>query len=125
MTGHQHVRYRRAYDPVQPDDGARILVDRLWPRGIRKEALELTAWLRDIAPSTDLRKWYAHQPELFPEFRRRYLAELADDEHAAAADQLRQYARQGPVTLLTGSKGVDISDAAVLAAWLTDGAPAT
>ncbi|RMI35514.1 DUF488 domain-containing protein [Nocardia stercoris] len=121
----ERVRYRRAYDLVHPDDGARILVDRLWPRGIRKETLDLTAWLRDIAPSPELRKWYGHQPDLFPEFRRRYLAELTDADHAAAADQLREYAERGPVTLLTGSKAVDISDAAVLAEWLTGSSSAS
>ena len=113
------VRYRRAYDPIEPDDGARILVDRLWPRGISKEHLELTAWLKEIAPSTELRRWYGHRPDLFEEFRTRYLAELTDADHRVAADQLRQYVKQGPVTLLTGSKAADISDAAVLASWVT------
>ena len=71
-----HVSYRRVYDEVSPSDGARVLVDRVWPRGIRKDALDLTEWLRDVAPSTELRQWYSHEPEKFAEFRSRYLAEL-------------------------------------------------
>ncbi|MGV9661935.1 DUF488 domain-containing protein [Nocardia niigatensis] len=118
MTG--HVTFRRVYDPVSAADGARILVDRIWPRGLRKDSLVLTEWLRDIAPSTELRQWYNHQPERFTEFRRRYLAELATPPHRAAADHLRQLATDTDVTLLTATRDVDHSQAAVLAHWLTD-----
>lgn len=116
MSG--HVSYRRVYDDVSPSDGARVLVDRVWPRGMRKEALDLTEWLRDVAPSTELRKWYSHQPEKFTEFRRRYLAELKSPERSVAVKHLKEIARKGNLTLLTSTRDVDHSQAAVLAAWL-------
>jgi len=108
------LRVARAYDPPTPDDGARILVDRLWPRGIRKDAAALDEWCKDIAPSTDLRRWYAHRPEVFDEFARRYRAELATPEARAALARIAERAEHESVTLLTASKAVDISDAAVL-----------
>jgi uncharacterized protein YeaO (DUF488 family) len=74
----KHVRYRRVYDDASPEDGRRILVDRIWPRGVRKEDARLDDWLRDVAPSTELRRWYGHDPERYEEFRRRYLAELRE-----------------------------------------------
>lgn len=116
MSG--HVTYRRVYDEISPADGARVLVDRVWPRGLRKDSLDLTEWLRDIAPSTELRQWYSHRPERFPEFRRRYLTELNAPERRAAVDHLEQIARHRHVTLLTATKDVDHSQAAVLADWL-------
>ncbi|GAA1620623.1 MULTISPECIES: DUF488 family protein [Brevibacterium] len=108
------VHVRRIYDDPSPADGARILVDRLWPRGVSKERADLTKWLKDVAPSTGLRKWYSHDPAKFAEFSRRYRAELADDDHAEAFAALREYAEKGPVTLLTASKHAEISEAAVL-----------
>ncbi|SRR5579883_3520448 len=113
-----HVTYRRVYETAKPEDGARVLVDRVWPRGIRKEDAHLDEWLRDVAPSTDLRRWYGHDPERFGEFRRRYLAELKDADHSQAAKHLHDLAAERNLTLLTASKDVDHSQAAVLAAWL-------
>lgn len=117
MSG--HVCYRRVYDEVSPSDGARVLVDRVWPRGIRKDALELTEWLREVAPSTELRQWYAHDPQKFAEFRRRYLQELKSPERRAALERLEDIARKGELVLLTATRDVDHSQAAVLAGWLT------
>jgi uncharacterized protein YeaO (DUF488 family) len=109
------IRVRRIYDAASPADGTRVLVDRLWPRGVRKEAARLDDWLKDVAPSTDLRKWYGHDPARFDEFRRRYLAELTGRAERAALGKLRTLAAAGPVTLLTATKDVDHSEAAVLA----------
>ena len=118
MSG--HVSYRRVYEEVSSSDGARVLVDRVWPRGIKKEALDLTEWLRDIAPSTELRQWYSHDPEKFAEFRRRYMAELKSPEHRAAVEHLKQITHTGDVVLLTATRDVDHSQAAVLAGWLNE-----
>ncbi len=109
------VRVRRVYDPAQADDGNRVLVDRLWPRGLRKADAGLDAWLKEVAPSTELRRWYAHAPERFDEFSRRYVEELADPQRAAALERLRALAADGPVTLLTATSAPDLSQAAVLA----------
>lgn len=111
--GHR-VQVRRVYDPPAPDDGQRILVDRLWPRGVSKARAALTDWPKEVAPSTTLRQWYGHDPDKFEEFARRYRQELGDAEHAAAFAELRSRTKAGPVTLLTGAKAVEISDAAVL-----------
>jgi uncharacterized protein YeaO (DUF488 family) len=112
------VRVRRVYDAPEPADGSRVLVDRLWPRGISKQAASLQEWARDVAPSDGLRKWYGHDPALFEEFRRRYLAELAQPEQRAEVERLRGLARGGPVTLLTATKDVGHSQATVLAEHL-------
>ncbi len=112
------ITYRRIYEDASPQDGKRVLVDRLWPRGVSKEEAHLDEWLRDVAPSADLRRWYHHDPELFDEFRRRYLAELDDPEHRPAVERLHDLAAHGKVTLLTATKDVDRSEAAVLADWL-------
>lgn len=111
---HRALRVARVYDPPTPDDGARILVDRLWPRGIRKADAALDEWCKDVAPSTELRRWYAHRPEVFDEFARRYRAELATPEARAALTRIADRAEEETVTLLTASKAVEISDAAVL-----------
>jgi uncharacterized protein YeaO (DUF488 family) len=113
------ITYRRVYEETSAKDGRRILVDRVWPRGIRKEDVRLDEWLRDVAPSTELRKWYSHEPSRYPEFRRRYIAELRDPGHRQAAEHLRDLADHGKLTLLTATKDVDHSQAAVLAEWLT------
>lgn len=89
------VRVCRIYDEPTPGDGMRVLVDRLWPRGVSKQAARIDEWLKDIAPSSELRTWYGHDPAMFPEFRRRYLAELADAWRGAALERLRQLARAG------------------------------
>lgn len=109
------VQVRRIYEDPDPDDGARVLVDRLWPRGVSKERAALTEWLKDVAPSAELRKWYAHDPELFAEFRERYLDELGETEQEARVEHLRSLAAQGRLTLLTATKQPEISEAAVLA----------
>jgi uncharacterized protein YeaO (DUF488 family) len=113
------ITCRRVYEDTSPQDGTRVLVDRVWPRGMRKEQAHLDEWLRDVAPSTELRRWYGHEPGRFAEFRRRYLAELRDAGHREAADRLRELADRDRLTLLTATKDVDHSQAAVLAEWLT------
>jgi uncharacterized protein YeaO (DUF488 family) len=109
------IRVRRVYEAPSPADGARVLVDRIWPRGLRKDAARLTEWAKDAAPSTELRQWYGHDPEKHEEFRRRYLDELSGRPQRAELGKLRALAAAGPVTLLTATRDVDISQAAVLA----------
>jgi uncharacterized protein YeaO (DUF488 family) len=108
-------RCRRVYEAATASDGCRVLVDRVWPRGLRKDEAALDEWAKDVAPSTELRRWYGHDPERFAEFRRRYDAELKEPERKAALEHLRELARQGPLTLLTATKDLDHSQAAVLA----------
>ena len=115
MTGGRQVRVARVYDPPGDDDGNRVLVDRLWPRGLSKAKAHLDQWCKEVAPSTELRRWYHHDPKRFEQFRRRYMAELDDPTRAEGLAQLRQLARHGPLTLLTATKHADISEAAVLA----------
>ena len=112
------VRVRRVYDPAEPQDGTRMLVDRLWPRGLRKDAVPLDEWVKDVAPSTGLRSWYGHDPAKFGEFCRRYTDELSRGAARAALDHLAARAAAGPVTLLTATRDVDHSHAAVLAPLL-------
>jgi uncharacterized protein YeaO (DUF488 family) len=114
------ITCRRVYDDASPSDGTRVLVDRVWPRGVRKQDAHADEWLRDIAPSTELRRWYGHQADRFAEFRRRYLAELRDPERREAAQHLCELARQRDLTLLTATRDVDHSQAAVLAEWLSE-----
>lgn len=109
------VSIARVYDPPAGDHATRVLVDRLWPRGLSKTRAALDEWCKEVAPSPELREWYGHDPDRFPEFRRRYEAELSHDSPAAALAHLRDLARTGPLVLLTASKAVTISDAAVLA----------
>jgi uncharacterized protein YeaO (DUF488 family) len=109
------VRVRRIYDEPTRHDGTRVLVDRIWPRGMSKDRARLDEWCKQIAPSTGLRTWYAHDPQRFAEFSRRYRAELAEPERAAALDHLRSLAATGALTLLTATKQAEISEAAVLA----------
>ena len=109
------VQVRRVYEDPALDEGARVLVDRLWPRGVAKERLPLDRWAKDVAPSTELRTWYGHRPERFEEFRRRYLAELQTPPAADVLEDLRLAARQGGLTLLTATRDVPHSGAAVLA----------
>ncbi|MFD7065214.1 DUF488 domain-containing protein [Streptomyces sp. NPDC059906] len=116
----EQVRYRRIYEGPSPQDGKRVLVDRLWPRGVSKEEADLDEWLKNIAPSTDLRHWYHHDRIRFDEFRRRYIDELHDTEHEAPVQNLRAMAAQDKVTLLTATRDADHSEAAVLAEWLND-----
>ncbi|KAA0107578.1 DUF488 domain-containing protein [Mycolicibacterium sp. P1-5] len=117
--GNTHVvQVRRVYDERERDDGTRVLVDRIWPRGMTKEKADVDEWCKHVAPSTELRKWYGHAPERFEEFTRRYQDELTDPARAEALTHLRQLAKGGNLTLLTASKAVDISEAVVLAAML-------
>jgi uncharacterized protein YeaO (DUF488 family) len=112
------VRVRRVYDPPEADDGYRVLVDRLWPRGLRRDEAHLDEWCKQIAPSTELRKWYGHDPQRCEEFGRRYRAELDAGEGADAVRRIRGLAGSQPVTLLTATRELEISGAAVLAAYL-------
>jgi len=116
----RQILLRRVYDDPSPDGGLRVLVDRVWPRGLTKDAAHLDEWIKDVAPSTPLRRWYGHRPERFTEFRRRYLAELADPQPAAAMNRLQELARTRRVTLLTATRDIAHSQAAVLAEQLRD-----
>jgi uncharacterized protein YeaO (DUF488 family)/DNA-binding MarR family transcriptional regulator len=109
------VRARLVYDPPGEDDGCRVLVDRMWPRGIRKDAESVGQWSVDVAPSSQLRRWYGHKVERFGEFAERYRGELRNGQVAQSLDRLDDLARQGPLTLLTASRDVAHSGAAVLA----------
>lgn len=109
------VRVKRAYDPPEPADGQRVLVDRLWPRGLSKERAHLDEWCRDVAPSAELRKWYGHDPDRYAEFAHRYQDELHESGRAAALEGLRERAAHGTLTLITAAKRSDISEATVLA----------
>ena len=113
-----NVHVRRVYEDPAPGDGTRVLVDRIWPRGMTKERASLDEWCKQIAPSTELRTWYGHDPERFAEFTRRYQQELTEPERAEALAHLRGLAATSPLTLLTASKAADISEAAVLARLL-------
>ncbi len=115
------VDCRRIYEDASPSDGVRVLVDRVWPRGMRKEDAHVDEWLKDVAPSTELRRWYGHEPSRFPEFRRRYLAELREPDRRRAAEHLRDLAGHGGLTLLTATRDIGHSQAAVLAEWLAEG----
>ncbi|MCK7626982.1 DUF488 family protein [Streptomyces sp. RS10V-4] len=115
------IRVRRAYDPPERADGARVLVDRLWPRGLAKEDARFDEWCKDVAPSPELRKWYGHDAERFAEFAERYRGELAEGVAAEAVDHLRELAADGPLTLLTATKEVPHSNAAVLGGVLRKG----
>ncbi len=106
------ISIRRVYDKPSPGEGMRILVDRLWPRGLSKESLKYDAWPRELAPSNELRKWYSHDPKRFAEFRRRYRDELAGHRDELAA--LRAKLRGRKATLLTATREIDLSQAAVL-----------
>jgi uncharacterized protein YeaO (DUF488 family) len=110
------VRVARVY--ADPGRGRRVLVDRLWPRGLRKDSATFDEWLREVAPSDGLRRWYRHEPARFAEFTERYRAELAEPERALALRRLREYRQAGPLTLLTATKDLAHSHAAVLAAIL-------
>jgi uncharacterized protein YeaO (DUF488 family) len=119
MVNRSTVHVRRVYDEPRADDGTRVLVDRLWPRGMSKARARLDEWCRTVAPSPELRTWYHHEPERFDEFTRRYLDELATPERTAALVHLHDLANHGSLTLLTATKSVALSEAAVLATLLT------
>jgi len=119
MSTSARITLARVYTDPEPDGGQRVLVDRLWPRGFRRGDPRVGRWLPKVAPSTDLRHWYSHQPERFDEFAARYLAELDVGEAAAALAELRAVVEDGPVTLVTATRDRDGSHAAVLAKLLS------
>ncbi|MBX6377317.1 MAG: DUF488 family protein [Clostridia bacterium] len=110
------MRVKRVHLPAEAGDGTRFLVDRLWPRGVRKDVLHLDAWLREVAPSTALRRWFAHDPAKWEEFQRRYWREL--DEHPDAWRPILEAARRGPVTLLYGARDDEHNNAVALKRYL-------
>jgi len=107
-----HLRLKRAYEPATDDDGVRILVDRLWPRGVSKTKAALDDWMKDVAPSSELREWFGHDPGRWPEFQRRYRTELK--QHAAELDRIRALAKTRIVTLVYGARDEAHNDAVVL-----------
>ncbi|OBI01705.1 DUF488 domain-containing protein [Mycobacterium scrofulaceum] len=115
MSAERRIRVARVYDDVGPDDGQRVLVDRMWPRGVRKGDPRVGIWSKDVAPSKELREWYHHRSEHFDEFAKRYEAELDDNP---AFEELREQSRHGVVTLVTATRDPSISHAAVLAELL-------
>ena len=116
MAARKHaIKLVRVYDQRGADEGVRVLVDRVWPRGLSKERAHVDEWLKQVAPSTGLRQWYGHDPERFAEFQRRYRDELSEPEPAAALKHLRELAEHNTVTLVTATKDTGISQAAVLA----------
>lgn len=110
------IRLKRAYEPATSDDGVRVLVERLWPRGVTKARLKLDRWSKDVAPSTDLRKWFSHQPEKWPEFRHRYFTELRANR--AAWQPLLTAARRGRITFVYAAHDEARNGAIALKAFL-------
>ena len=106
------INLKRVYDEKSDDDGYRVFVDRLWPRGVSKEDAHFDEWMKELAPSTELRKWFDHKPERFDEFRKRYKEEL--QEHKEELDKLRELAKSKKITLLFGAKDTEINNAVVI-----------
>jgi uncharacterized protein YeaO (DUF488 family) len=115
------IRLKRAYEPASPSDGYRVLVDRLWPRGVSKEQAKLDEWEKELPPSRELREWFGHEPNRFAEFRRRYIAELRSARPRLA--ELRRQARAGTLTLVYSAHDTEHNDAVVLAEVLRGGLP--
>jgi uncharacterized protein YeaO (DUF488 family) len=113
------VRVKRVYEPAADSDGDRVLIDRIWPRGLTRERARLDDWARELAPSTELRRWFAHDPARFNEFRRRYTGELA--AHEDKLRELRRRARSGALTLVYAARDAEHNDAVVLADILRHG----
>jgi uncharacterized protein YeaO (DUF488 family) len=116
--GEPLLKTKRAYEPAEASDGARFLVDRLWPRGIKKEKLEMKAWLKDVAPSPALRKWFAHDPAKWQEFQQRYRAEL--ESNPEGWQPILEAAKQGDVTLLYSARDTEHNSAVLLKAFLEE-----
>ena len=110
------IRLKRVYDPASNDDGVRLLVERLWPRGVKKTDLRLDAWLKDVAPSTELRRWFSHDPAKWTEFQQRYFAEL--DAHPEAVEPILKASSRGPVTLLFSSHDAEHNNAVALETYI-------
>lgn len=119
MSARRRIKVARVYDDPDPDDGERVLVDRLWPKGFRKGDPRVGRWIPTVAPSTELRNWYSHEAARFDEFAARYAAELETEEGAAAVAEVREVLRGGPVTLVTAARDLDGSHVAVLARLLS------
>lgn len=117
------VRVKRAYEPASRNDGHRVLIDRLWPRGVSRERAKLDDWDKELAPSTELRRWFGHEPDRFEEFRRRYIEELR--AHRARIRELRGLARRGTLTLVHSARDTERNDAVVLAEVLRRGFPSS
>jgi uncharacterized protein YeaO (DUF488 family) len=115
------VRLKRAYEPAAPADGYRVLIDRLWPRGVSRERAKLDRWEKELPPSSELRHWFGHDPSRFEEFRRRYIEELSGQRARLTA--LRRLARDGTLTLVYSAHDTEHNDAVVLAAVLRRGLP--
>src|SRR3954452_14284057 len=115
------VRLKRAYIPAESSDGHRVLIDRLWPRGVSRQGAMLDGWEKELAPSTELRQWFGHEPTRFEEFRRRYIEELRSQRPRLAA--LRRRARNGTLTLVYSARDAEHNDAVVLAEILRRGLP--
>jgi len=115
MSKHEHrVALKRAYEEADANDGTRVLVDRLWPRGLSKERARVDAWLKEVAPSDELRRWFGHDPDKFAEFRKRYEAELASESGKEAVTKLRELVKRGHVTLLFAARDMEQNNAVVL-----------
>ena len=112
------VALKRVYEPAEPEDGTRVLVDRLWPRGLRKDKADLDLWAKDVAPSSTLRRWFDHKPERWEEFEKRYRAELAAPEMQPQVEALRAMTRKGHVTLLYAARDESMNNAVVLRDYL-------
>jgi uncharacterized protein YeaO (DUF488 family) len=106
------VKIKRIYDPVSPDDGKRVLIDRLWPRGVKKEEAKIDEWLRDVAPSDDLRKWFSHDPSKYQEFKKRYVKEL--EKKSELLERIKKEAKKETVTLLFSAKDTEHNNATAL-----------
>lgn len=119
MTNRLDVRAKRVYEPAEADDGYRVLVDHVWPRGISKERADLGEWARELAPSDELRRWFDHIPERFDTFRSRYRAELG--AHAEKLDELRERARKGRLTILYAARDEQHNNGVVVAELLREG----
>lgn len=115
------IQIKRVYDDAAPGDGHRILVERLWPRGMKKEDAHLDEWLKEVAPTTELRKWFNHDPAKWPEFQRRYKAEL--DQHPEAWQLILDAAKKGKVTLLFSSHDIEHNNVVALKNYLKDHSP--
>ena len=113
------VRIKRIYDPPDPDDGYRVLIDHVWPRGVSRDRARLDEWARELAPSDALRKWFDHVPERFAEFRRRYRDELT--AHAERIEELRARARKAPVTITYAARDQEHNNAVVVSELVRDG----
>jgi uncharacterized protein YeaO (DUF488 family) len=118
------IRTRRVYEPPDPEDGYRVLIDRVWPRGVRKEEAQLDEWARELAVSTELRRWFDHDRAKWHEFRDRYRAELLAPERRLALEALARRAQRGPLTIVYGARDEQHNNAVVLAAVLHEQTPA-